>query len=637
MRSRGGKTSLALLAAFACLLAIIGFWYFSSDRRPPGSPELAKYVHGPTRYPIVFTSRSSAASLHAAANQGETFVYPGQSLWQAEQGRLRMLLPGGQVSELTWGKKLPDGSTLIDVMSPSVSPDGQKIIFAGRKASPDAGHFRLYEIRVDGTGLRQLTGGPDDAGCTAVPPMRFTEDGTETLSDTQRKQVDYDDVDPTYAPGGHIIFASSRTPDLGRDHARRSTTLWIMQEDGSGKKPLSANRNNDRWPWIASNGYVIFSLWSRNREVISRDLTTIEPYTEGRDTATLPTDSWLGAHIEPNGDFFGSVIKTKEPVLRPRGLANGNYIFMTSSEIDENASSHMTVVQAKAGSIGNSPSSLAKESVLPTTSDTLVIPGPTHDQDGNPLQLATPGSYPGNQITLAAASGQKDGTWKDASYGIYLADEDWGQIATAESISLRKVFDDPQLVDSEPVAVTPREIKYNFQTLEIGDGRQTVQFADGKTIDGPTAEVHNSAVSFAGNQDAPGQSTDGQEGARFNPVPKDLIETIRVYGSHRDRFDSPDEPRVHGGFELLIETPVEEDAFRFRIPPGAPTVLAGFNADGQIVSWQSSAKTEAGERTTFYAFAGDHYSGARPGFTHFCTGCHTGHSGTPTLRKAPRK
>jgi len=119
----------------------------------------------------------------------------------------------------------------------------------------------------------------------------------------------------------------------------------------------------------------------------------------------------------------------------------------------------------------------------------------------------------------------------------------------------------------------------------------------------------------------------------FNPVPKDLIETIRVYASHRDQFDAPEQPRVHGDFELLIETPVEEDAFTFRVPPGSPTVLAGFDAEGRVAHWKSTAENDAGEKATFFAFAGDHYSGARPGFTHFCTGCHTGHSGTPNLRK----
>ncbi|GAA4432358.1 hypothetical protein GCM10023155_27110 [Bremerella cremea] len=582
-------------------------------------------------FPIVFTSRSSDASLRAAADEGEQFSYPGQSLWQASEGRLRMLLPGGQVSELTWGKKLPDGSTLIDVMSPSISPDGRKIIFAGRKAAADAGHFRLYEINVDGEGLRQLTGGPDDAGCTQVPPMRYAEHGTEMLSDDERQKVDYDDVDPTYAPGGHIVFASSRTPDLGRDHARRSTTLWIMNEDGSDKKPLSANRNNDRWPWIADNGYIVFSLWSRNREVVSADQRSIVPISTVESSATLPTDQWLGAHIEPNGDYFGSVLKTREPVWRARRLENNNFAFMTPTE-----DGTLTVVQAKAGTIANSPSSLAADSKLPASSDSPVIAGPTQDQAGHALQLATPSMGPGHKILLAGNVASDAGEWNPDRFGIYMADDNWDRGNSAEAMKLTQLFDDPHLVDAEPVAVMPRPIHYNYQTLEVDQGMATVAMVNGETHVGPTARVNNSAIFLENNRDAPGQTAANGDAPIFSAPPRDLIEKIHIYASHRDRFDVAETPRVPGGFELVLEVPINQDGFEFRIPPGSPTVLAGIDPKGQIASWQGRGLNEDGEMPRFFAFAGDHYSGARPGFTHFCTGCHTGHSGTPTLRKPPR-
>ena len=100
--------------------------------------------------------------------------------WAAREGRLRLLDEDGRLFELTWGRRLPDGSTLIDVMSPSVSLDGERILFAGRKSEND--RWRIYEIRVDGSGLKQLTGGPDDLGCIAVPPLRFSADGSR-LSD----------------------------------------------------------------------------------------------------------------------------------------------------------------------------------------------------------------------------------------------------------------------------------------------------------------------------------------------------------------------------------------------------------------------------------------------------------------------
>jgi hypothetical protein len=159
-------------AGLAVLSAALGwlFWPGAGDVR------LKAYVHALPAVPIVFTSRSEPASFRAAAPAGEGFVYPGQPLWQARAGRLRLLTPRGAVHELTWGKALPDGGTLIDVMSPSLSMDATKILFAGRRAD-DHGHFRIYEIGIDGQGLRPLTGGPEDAGCTALPPLRYGPDG----------------------------------------------------------------------------------------------------------------------------------------------------------------------------------------------------------------------------------------------------------------------------------------------------------------------------------------------------------------------------------------------------------------------------------------------------------------------------
>ena len=40
----------------------------------------------------------------------------------------------------------------------------------------------------------------------------------------------------------------------------------------------------------------------------------------------------------------------------------------------------------------------------------------------------------------------------------------------------------------------------------------------------------------------------------------------------------------------------------------------------------NGAADAAGRRGRFYAFAGEHVSGTRPGSYHFCAGCHTGHT-----------
>jgi hypothetical protein len=121
----------------------------------------AMTVPHPRRNPataIVFTSRTETASLRPEAPESEPYREPVQVPWAAREGRLRLLDGDGRLHELSWGRRLPDGSTLIDVMSPSVSLDGGRILFAGRKGGAD--RWRIYEIRVDGSGLKQLTGGP---------------------------------------------------------------------------------------------------------------------------------------------------------------------------------------------------------------------------------------------------------------------------------------------------------------------------------------------------------------------------------------------------------------------------------------------------------------------------------------------
>src|SRR5262249_55538545 len=110
---------------------------------------------------------------------------------------------------------------------------------------------------------------------------------------------------------------------------------------------------------------------------------------------------------------------------------------------------------------------------------------------------------------------------------------------------------------------------------------------------------------------------------------------IRIYASHRDRFDDPQKPRIPGEWDLLLTAPVKGETFGVQVPAGIPTVLAGFDRRGHVLSWTSDpppAPAQDGDPNPpstprFFAFAGDHYSATRAGGKHFCVGCHPGHSG----------
>jgi hypothetical protein len=291
------------------------------------------------------------------------------------------------------------------------------------------------------------------------------------------------------------------------------------------------------------------------------------------------------------------------------------------------------VMQAGAGLIQNVPSARPKDHPLPRQQDNLLQPGPARDSLGRPMSLATPSPCPPHHLVLAGAvidPGQ--GAPAPGRYGIYLAADDWqASPLTADQAGLRLLFDDPRFVDAEPVAVYPRAVGSFDKVQEVFAGvpgaQGTIVLADGTIYHGSGGQVFNSDLYFQQGADLPGQLTDAGTGPIFAAPPKGSVQTIRIYASRRDRFDDPVVPRLPGAWELLVNVPTNRASLGTWLPAGVPTVLAGFDAEGKIVRWTTAPKDSEGRQATFYAFAGDHYSGVRPSSQNFCLGCHPGHSG----------
>src|SRR4029079_8658176 len=96
-------------------------------------------------------------------------------------------------------------------------------------------------------------------------------------------------------------------------------------------------------------------------------------------------------------------------------------------------------------------------------------------------------------------------------------------------------------------------------------------------------------------------------------------------------FDDPAVPRVRGTWEKLLTTPLQPSGDLTGWVPAdtaMTTLLAGLGEDGKVFKW-TGAKDSAGRAATFFAIAGDHYSGTRADGDHFCLGCHTGHTFIP--------
>ncbi|MSR52503.1 MAG: hypothetical protein EXS09_04350 [Gemmataceae bacterium] len=623
LRSTRAKITLVFLGLGIIVLTSYAAW--KTWFHFPSSPELTPFVQARPGVPIVFTSRATTASLEAAAPEGEGYEYPGKISWASSEGRLRRLDPDGKVYELTWGRTLPDGSTLIDVMSPSIMRDGKRIVFAGRKAPPDPGRFRIYEVGVNGSYLRQITGGPDDPGCNAVPPLRYASDGS-TMSDEDRKRLDYDDVDPVDRGDGGIVFATSRAPDLGRGHSRRATQLWQLLPEHRTPIPLTANRNNDRWPVMVANNYVFFSMWSRNRETVSADRKDVVPWESNGSFATNPTDVWIGTRVLPDGDQFGYTIKIARAVWRQRPMFNGKVAFMTSGE----RPGTFRLAQAEVGLIQIAPSSLSATNEMPAQSGDSLVWGPDRDETGLQLSAVTPTPHPGNRVVFAAAPIGENGVTDPASYGLYWSSDDW---SARPSPNAEPLFNDPRLVDTEPVAVYQRDYPTKVPERPQQKGRnppEKISLLNGHVYQGPFA-FHENPVTFSPGAFPPSQKMDTGAGPVFPAFAN--VKAIAVYAARRDRFDDPRVLRVPGSYERILTLPLENDGpravARVWLPTESPHVLAGLDAEGKIAKLQSSSADSRGRRATFYAVAGDHYSGSKPGTYNFCLGCHAGHTFNP--------
>ena len=125
--------------------------------------------------------------------------------------------------------------TTVDVRSPDVHPDGQRVTFAMRTGAADP--LGVYTVNIDGT------------GCTRVTPSESPVSGLAIHN-----------FDPAFSPDGNsIVFASTRggetaAPTLGRQFFQPQSDIWRMQLDGSGREQMTFLTNSELAPQFMREG-----------------------------------------------------------------------------------------------------------------------------------------------------------------------------------------------------------------------------------------------------------------------------------------------------------------------------------------------------------------------------------------------
>jgi len=185
--------------------------------------------------------------------------------------------------------QLPGGRGFIGKIS--LSFDARKVLFDVRQ-DPTSG-FRIWEVQLDGGGLRQITfPAPDEAEKVA----------------RWGKPWHTDDIHPCYLPDGGIVFSSTRcehTILCGGSAHLVAPVLHRMNADGSNIEQLSRSPVSEfcpvvlddgrimyhRWEYIDKGARVCKTIWSMNPDGtraqelygVSDDTTTVYMYPQSID------------------------------------------------------------------------------------------------------------------------------------------------------------------------------------------------------------------------------------------------------------------------------------------------------------------------------------------------------------------
>ncbi|MDX1286076.1 MAG: hypothetical protein R3182_13735, partial [Draconibacterium sp.] len=101
----------------------------------------------------------------------------------------------------------------------------------------DGANWKIFEMKIDGTGMRQVSQTPDDVDC----------------------------FESCYLPDGRIVFASNApmqcVPCWHGVEKKYVANLYIMSADGTGMRRLCFDQDHDMHPSVRNNGQVVYSRW----------------------------------------------------------------------------------------------------------------------------------------------------------------------------------------------------------------------------------------------------------------------------------------------------------------------------------------------------------------------------------------
>jgi hypothetical protein len=344
--------------------------------------------------PILLAKHAPSAFSHQLTQYYGRSARPGGGLFVLEK-------PGESMAcrSLTTGL-LPDGS----YMQPEVSYDANRILFAYCNAPtvPERGkvelyrdrRYHLFEMRSDGSGLRQFTDGA------------------------------FDDFAPRELPDGKIVFVSTRRGGFHRCGRGPCDvyTLALADSDGGNPHAISFHETNEWDPSVLADGRLIYTRW----DYVDRNAVHYQQLWTTRPDGSGPSAYYGNNTFNPVG------------VWEARQVPNSPLIMATAAAHHAMTAGSIILVDRTEGAEGVEPlRRLTPDAPFPE-SETYVLPQNWH-APGSPKEYAMPEEarrWPGHcyrtpyplseSVFLAAYSydpliGEPDAN-KTNMFGLYLVD-----------------------------------------------------------------------------------------------------------------------------------------------------------------------------------------------------------------------
>ncbi|HQY60139.1 MAG: hypothetical protein IPF92_16725 [Myxococcales bacterium] len=503
----------------------------------------------------------------APAFEHDAFT-PGTDLWVLEPP-----VPGGTLRSLTAAAH-PEGPA--DVRDPAVSHDATRVVFAMRRSVEDA--HNLYEIRVDGTGLVQLT---HDLG-------RLPRGGRAA------------NVQPTYGPDGRVYFVSTRAGHLA-DTGALDTEIWAVSPRDGALERVTHDPSPEATPAFIGTGKsygtlsftVLRGLGGRSKGVVFRGPLDRnkkyhgDPELHVHHGITPAAELVYGARAMPDGRFAaalfdrasvwrGGRLAVFDRQLGPE-IAGGHEA--SSSEPGYRAA--FTVLDERAATSGRSPGGVYRHPV-PLPDGRILV----SYADG-PLDLGATAPSPSlSLVALTLSEDPRTGRPAIAKREV-LATDPGGAMYDGEPIAPRPLEDDPT---HEPAWDPSRETG-------------TLSYRHVETLE--------AIMSYLEPR--------GAKPLRADLVYARLVEAVPT--TPDDLAQGPVSLGAHGRARILAEVPLAGGSLHLEVPAGRPFRVQTLDAARMAVGAQHDRWIDVAPGQVFPG-------GVSPElYPTLCAGCHGALSG----------